>query len=140
MCIHSLSDVHDGICLYVHGTYMFTNVNICMDNDGHSTDTSTQPEHHNHSSLPSHIRSNQPCKASESQLSSSGSAPSEKPPSCHQTPQLTYHPGVAYHIQTASATGLPHTHCCHNCHPLLQCHSCPLGSQTACAGCICDEW
>ncbi len=43
---------------------------------------------HNHTSFP--IRPNQPCDASESQLSA-GAAPSEQPPSCHQSFQPTVH-------------------------------------------------
>ncbi len=53
--------------------------------------------------------------------------------SWHQSFQLTGHPGAACHAQTATATGSPHTHCCHASHPLLQCHSCPPVSQTSCA-------
>jgi hypothetical protein len=30
--------------------------------------------------------------------------------------------------------------CCHAGHPLLQCHSCPEGSQFSCAGCTGEEW
>ena len=99
------------------------------------TDTCLQL--HNHTSFP--IRPDQPCDAGESQLRA-GAAPSEQPPSLHQSFQLTDHPGVACHAQTATATGSPHTHCCHAGHPLLQCHSCPQGSQTSCAGCTGEEW
>ncbi len=63
----------------------------------------------------------------------------EQPPSWHQSFQLTDHPGVACHAQTAADTGSPHTNCCHAGHPLLQCHSCPQGSQTSCAGCTVEE-
>ncbi len=45
------------------------------------------------------------------------------------SPPLRDHPSAACLVQTATATGLPHTHCCHAGHPLLQCHSCPQGSQ-----------
>ena len=62
--------VHDLIYLYVHGTYMFMHVKICMD----STDTSVQLL--NHTSFP--IRPNQPCDAGESQLRA-GASPSEQP-------------------------------------------------------------
>ncbi len=85
------------------------------------------------------IRPDHPCDAGESQLRS-GAAPSEQPSSCHQSFQLTDHPAVACHGQTATATGLPHTHCSHAGHLLLQCHSCPERNQTSCAGCTCEEW
>ena len=95
---------------------------------GHCTDPSVQV--HNHTSFP--IRPNQPCDASESPLRA-GAAPSEQPSSWHQSFQSTDHPGAACHTQTATATGSPHTLCCHASHPLLQCHSCSQGSQTTCA-------
>ena len=101
----------------------------------HCTDTCLQL--HNHTSFP--IRPDRSCDAGESQLRA-GAAPYEQPPSLHQSFQLTDHPGVACHAQTATATGSPHTHCCHAGHPLLQCHSCPQGSQTSCAGCTGEEW
>jgi hypothetical protein len=56
----------------------------------HSTDTSVQL--HNHTSLS--IRPDQRCYAGQSQLRS-GSTCSEQPPSCHQSSQLTDHPGAA---------------------------------------------
>jgi hypothetical protein len=99
------------ICLYasVHGTYTFINVNVCLymvqTRLYHITTTLHSPSGPN---------------AGESQLSA-GSTPSEQPPSCHQSFQLTDHPGVACHVQTATASGLPHTHCCHAGHQLLQC-------------------
>ncbi len=99
--------------------------------------TSSPVQLHNHTSLL--IRPNQPCYACESQLRA-GSAPSEQPPSCHQSFQLTDHPGVACHVPTATARCLPHAHCCHACYPLLKCHSCLPGSQTSCAGCTWEEW
>ncbi len=77
----------------------------------YSADTSVQ--FHNNTSLP--ILPNQPCNTGESQLSS-GSDPSEQLPSCHHSLQMTDHQGA---VQTATATGLPHTLCCHACH--LQC-------------------
>jgi hypothetical protein len=73
---------------------------------------------------------NQPCDAGESLLRA-GAAPSELPPSWHQSFQLTDHPGAACHIQIATATGSPHTNCCHACHPLLQSHRFPQESQTS---------
>ncbi len=71
---------------------------------GQNTDTSVQV--HNHTSFP--IMPYPPCNAGESQLHA-GAALSEQPPSCHQSFQLTDHPGVACHAQrpqTATATGL----------------------------------
>ena len=53
---------------------------------GHNTDTSVQV--HNHTSFP--IMPDPPCDAGESQLHA-GAAPSEQPPSCHQSFQLTDH-------------------------------------------------
>jgi hypothetical protein len=110
--------VHALIYLYVH-------------------DAGTSVQLHNPASLL--IRPDQPCYAGESQLRA-GSSPSEQPPSCHLSPQLTDHPGAACLVQTATATGLPRTHCFHACHPLLQCHSYALGSLTSCAGCTGGEW
>ncbi len=94
---------------------------------------------HNHTSLPIRVRPDQPRDTGESQLRAS-SAHAEQHPSIQQSSWLTDHPGAAWHVQTATATGLPHTHCCHAGHPLLHCHSCPLGSQSSCAGCTCEEW
>ncbi len=80
-----------------------------------NTDTSVQL--HNHTLLsirPVHPGSLAawPCDAclGESQLRA-GSAPSEQPPSCHQSSQLKDHPGAACHdhIVTATSTGLPST-------------------------------
>jgi hypothetical protein len=86
MYIHVL---HVFIYLYVHhdGTYTFMNVKSMY---GHSTDTSVQL--HYHTSLS--IRPDQPCDTCESQLRA-GSSPSEQPPSCHQSSQVTDHTGVA---------------------------------------------
>ncbi len=141
-CIYMF--IHKYICMYIVHTRAWINIFVCtwyihVYNCKYmyvrSTDTSVQL--HNHNSLS--IRPYQPCDAGESQLRA-GSAPSEQPPSCHQSSQLTDHPGAACHVQTATATGLPHTHCCHAGHPLLLCHRCPLGSLTSCAGCTCREW
>ncbi len=92
---------------------------------------------HNHSLLP--IRSNQPCGAGKSQPHT-GSAPAEQPPSSPHSDPLTDHPGATCHVQTATAKCLPHTRCCHACHPVQQCRSCPLGRQNSCACCTCEEW
>ena len=92
---------------------------------------------HNHTSFP--IRPYQPCHAGESQLRAQP-IPFKLHPSCHQSPQLTDHPGAACHVQIATATGSPHTHCCHTFHLHLQCHSCLQGSQNSCACCTCEEW
>ena len=67
---------------------------------GHGTDTSVQL----HNETSHSIRPDQPCDAGESQLRA-GSAPSEQLPSCHQSSQLTDHPGAACHAQIATATG-----------------------------------
>ncbi len=88
---------------------------------------------HNHDTFL--IRPYQPCDAGESQLYAQ-SVPFEQHPSCHKSPQLTDHPGAACHVQSATATGLPHTHCSLTIHPLRQCHSCQLGSQNSCAAWI----
>ncbi len=60
-------------------------------------------------SLP--IRPDQPWDACESQFRAQ-SVPFEQHHSCRKSPQLTGHPGWACHVQTATATGLPRTHCC----------------------------
>ena len=65
---------------------------------GHNTDTSVQVQ--NHTSF--RIMPDPPCDAGESQLHA-GAAPSEQPPSCHQSFQLTDHPGVACHSQSSTA-------------------------------------
>jgi hypothetical protein len=54
---------------------------------GHGTYTSESVQLHNHTSFP--IRPDQPCNAGESQLRAEA-APSEQPPSWHQSFQLTY--------------------------------------------------
>ncbi len=127
--------VHAFLYMYVCCTYIYIDVDTCLENFGHCTDTCVQLP--NLTAFP--IRPDQPCDAGESQLRA-GASPSEQPSSWHQSFQLTDHPGAAYHAQTATATGSPHTHCCHAGHPLLQCHRCPTGSQTSCAGCTCEEW
>ncbi len=80
--------VHEVTYLYVHGTYKCMYISICMD---------MVP---NHTSFP--IRPDQPCDAGESQLRAEA-APSEQPPSWHQSLQLTDHLGVACHPKTATA-------------------------------------
>ena len=105
--------VHTRSCFHIFVCIWYIHIHECKYMYGHSTDTSVQL--HNHTSFP--IRPDQPCDAGESQLRA-GASPSEQPPSCHQSFQLTDHPGVACHVQTATATGLPHTHCCHACHQL----------------------
>ena len=65
----------------------------------HSTGTSVLLQNHN-SLL---IRPDQPCNACESQLPAVY-APAEQPPSSHQSPYMTDHPGEACHVQTATAT------------------------------------
>ena len=102
---------------------------------GHCTDTSVNV--HNNTSFP--IIPEQSCDADE-YLLRAGAAPSELPPSWHQSFQLTDHPGAACHAQIATATGSPHTHCCHACHPLLQSHRFPQESQTSYSGCTGEEW
>ena len=92
---------------------------------------------HNHTSHS--ITPDQPCDAGESQLRAQP-VPFGQHPSCHQSPQLTDHPGAACHVQIATATGSLHTHCCHAFHLHLQCHSCLQGSQNSCACCTCEEW
>jgi hypothetical protein len=94
--------------LCLHGTYTFMNVKICMDVAQTRLYSFTTTLHF---------------IATPASLSSAQA--SEQPPSCHQSFQLTDHPGVACHVQTATATCLPHAHCCHAGHPLLQNHSCP---------------
>jgi hypothetical protein len=68
---------------------------------GHGTYTSESVQLLNHTSCP--IRPDQPCDAGESQLLAEA-APSEQPPSWHQSFQLTDHPGVACPAKTATAT------------------------------------
>ena len=84
---------------------MYIHVHNCIHMYIHSTGTSVLLQNHN-SLL---IRPDQPCDACKSQLRA-GAAPSEQPPSLHQSFQQTDHPGVACHAQTATATGSPHTH------------------------------
>ncbi len=115
--VHTRLHVYEIIYLYVH-------------------DTVASEQLHNHISLP--IRPNQPCDAGESQLHT-GASPSEQPPFCHMSPALTDHPSAACLVQTATATGLPHKHCCSAGNPLLHCHRCPQASQPSCAGCTCEE-
>jgi hypothetical protein len=100
--------VHALIYFYVHDTYTFMNVNISM----HVVQTRLYSFT---TTLHSPSVPDQPCYACVSQLRA-GFIASKQPPSCHQSFQLTDHPGVACHAQTATATGLPHTHCCHACH------------------------
>ncbi len=72
--VHTRSWINIFVCTwYIH-------VHECKYMYGHSADTSLQL--HNYTSLS--IRPYQLCDASESQLST-GSAPSEEPPSCHQS-------------------------------------------------------
>jgi hypothetical protein len=119
--------LHDFKSLYVHCTYiyivhtctLYINVHKCLYMFGHCTDTSVHV--HTHTSFP--IKPDQPCDAgSESQLRA-GAAPSESElPSWHQSFQLTDHPGAACHVQTAKATGSPHTTC--TC--MYNVHSCSV--------------
>jgi hypothetical protein len=64
---------------------------------GYCTHTSVHV--HNYTSFP--IITDQPCDAGESLLRA-GAAPSELPPSWHQSFQLTDHPGAACHAQIAT--------------------------------------
>ena len=99
--------VYEYIVLCIHGTYTYLNIYIYL----YVACLYAFIQLHNHTSFP--IRPDQPCDAGESQLRA-GSSPSEQPPSCHQSSQLIDHPGAACHVQTATATRLPHTHCCHS--------------------------
>jgi hypothetical protein len=99
--------------MYVHGTYMFMNVNKCMDVVLTRLCSFTTPLL---------IRPDQPRVACESQLRA-GSAPSEQPSSWHQSFQPTDHPGTDCHVQTATATCLPHTHSCYCVTPAMRCCS-----------------
>ncbi len=86
--------VHDFIHVYVHGTYTFMYVNRCMDMVQARLYSFTTILHFPFQPV-------QPCDTCESQLRS-GASPSEQPPSCHQSFQLTDHPGTACHVQTAT--------------------------------------
>ena len=76
---------------------------------GHCTDTSVHV--HNYTSFKFPIIPDQPCDASESLLRA-GAAPSELPPSWHQSFQLTDHPGLS--------TDRPHRDCLHPYRPEKQ--------------------
>ncbi len=70
----------------------YIHVHDCIYMYGRSTDTSVQL--HNQTSFS--IRPDQPAILSSF-------TPTDQPPSCHQSPQLTNHPGAACHIQTTTA-------------------------------------
>ena len=103
--VHTCTCIYGIVCLcyrHVHRCW-YRYVHRCWYMYGHCTHTSV----HVHSCTSFPIIPDQPCDAGESLLRA-GAAPSELPPSWHQSVQLTDHPGAACHVQIATATGSPH--------------------------------
>jgi hypothetical protein len=93
--------VHDYIHVYIHGTYTFIIVYICIYIVQARLYCFKTTLHF--SSGPISLAT--PASLSCPQATSTRAA--EQPPSSHQSPHMTDHPGEACHVQTATATGLP---------------------------------
>ncbi len=93
---------------------------------------------HHHTSFVFGIRFNPPCTADESQMHA-GAVHHCQLASFIQSPQLRDQPGVASscHTQIATATHLPHRHCCHACCPPLLRQRSPSGNRNPCTCCTC---
>jgi hypothetical protein len=125
--------VHEFTSLYVYCTYICIDVNTCLDTVQTCLCSFTSTLHF--PSGPISLATPASLSSTQEQFLLSSRPAFLAPIFSTDRP-----PRSGLPAQTATATGSLHTHCCPAGHQLLQCHSCPQGSQTSCAGCTGEEW